>query len=57
MYKCQHLIKCATSCRQFTNNVNTVINHSIKCFVYLIYYAKCKSKSNVAALTHDCKVI
>ena len=58
MYECLHLnIQCSAQYCKFINKLKTVINHSIKCLFQLIYWAECKTLSNVSVLKHDCKVI
>ena len=58
MFECPHrsILCFAQGCR-FINNVETVIIHSINCFLHLLYCALCKSLYNVSVLIHDCNVI
>ena len=49
----QRCIKCLALYCQFTNKVEAVIIHSIKCPFHLIYCGCCNTLSNVAVLTHD----
>ena len=58
MFECLYrsILSPAQGCK-FINNVETVIFHSINCFVHLLYSALYKSLCNVSALIHDCNVI
>ena len=58
MYECLHRnIQCPAPYCKFSNKVETLINHSIKCPFNLIYCTKCKTLSNIYVMKHDCKVI
>ena len=58
LYECrQRIVKCPVPYCQFIHNIETVISHSINCPFHLIYCSGCNTMSNVAVLTHDCKVI
>ena len=58
MYECLNRnIMCPARYFKYINNIETVINHSIKCPFHLIYCDVCKTLFNVAVLKHDCKVI
>ena len=58
MYEFSHRnIQCPAPFCKFINKLETVINHSFKCPLNLIYCAECKTLSNVFVLKHDCKVI
>ena len=58
MYECLHRnMQCPAPYCKFIIKLETLINHSIKCPIHLIYCANCKTLSNVSVLKHDCKVI
>ena len=53
----ERCIRCPAPYCQFTNKLETELNHTIKCLFHLIYCGGCNTLSNLAVLTHDCKEI